>query len=186
VGLIIVIGFVFCCIPGIYFAVSYAFVGQVVVLEKLGVSAGLQRSYSLTGGYRWRVFGLLLLVGIGSAIIEYALAFGLQAVIPSQEVIPAGDGLRVKFNAANHIIDTSISQLVDILFKTYLAICTTLLYLDLRIRKEGFDLELATQLGEEPTSPRERDEDGDWDDRDRDRNGDRDRDDDRPRGGRDW
>jgi hypothetical protein len=35
--------------------------------------------------------------------------------------------------------------LVNILFTTYLAVCTTLLYLDLRIRKEGLDLEMAAE-----------------------------------------
>lgn len=185
-GLIIGIGFLCCCIPGIYFAVSYAFVGQVVVLEKLGVSAGLQRSYSLITNYRWRVFGVLFLIGIATGIIEFGLAFGLQQILPSQEIVPAEGGFRVTLNPVNHIIDTSTDFLVGILFRTYLAVCTTLLYLDLRIRKEGFDLELAAQLDEEPTVPR--DDDYNRDD-DRDRDDDHDRDDDRPRRDRpesDW
>jgi hypothetical protein len=37
--------------------------------------------------------------------------------------------------------------LVSVLFASYLAVCVTLLYLDLRIRKEGFDLEIEAQKG---------------------------------------
>ena len=34
---------------------------------------------------------------------------------------------------------------ISILFATYSAICTTLIYFDLRARKEGYDLELAAR-----------------------------------------
>jgi hypothetical protein len=49
----------------------------------------------------------------------------------------------VKVNPVNHIVLTLGGQVVNILFATYVAVCTTLLYLDLRIRKEGYDLEMA-------------------------------------------
>src|SRR5262249_46339786 len=110
---------------------------------------------------------------------------GLGTVLPPQEVIPVENGLRVKVNPLNHIIITLISELAAILFATYLAVCTTLLYFDLRIRKEGFDLELAA--GVAPEHERDSEDDGRRDDErdyyeDRDRYEDeRDRDfDDRP------
>jgi hypothetical protein len=45
-------------------------------------------------------------------------------------------------NYANYALITSLETLVQIFFQAYIAICTTLLYFDLRNRKETFDLEL--------------------------------------------
>jgi hypothetical protein len=125
----------------------------VVVLEKLSGGSAMRRSQELVTGFWWRVFGVLILVGIASGLVQLAIGAALNLVLPAQELIPADDGPRVKFNTANHIIVTLIAQLVNILFATYIAVCTTILYLDHRIRKEGFDMELATQLGEEPGGP---------------------------------
>jgi hypothetical protein len=36
-----------------------------------------------------------------------------------------------------------VTSLISILFSAYQAVCLTLLYFDLRIRKEGYDLEVA-------------------------------------------
>jgi hypothetical protein len=196
-GLIVIIGSLSACVPGVYFFVSYAFVGQIIVFEKLDVGDGLQRSYNLVSGYRWRTFGVLLLIFLGYLIVVIGVTVGLQQVLPSEKTIPTENGFRVEFNPLNHIIDTSITVMVHILFSTFFVVCVTLLYLDLRIRKEGFDLELATQLDEpgglqmdesdrlrrEDKSPnrdrrRDRDLDEDWDDRNRDN--------DRPRRRSDW
>lgn len=152
VGLIVVIGTMFCCVPGIYFAILYAFAGQVVVLEKLSGGSALRRSQELVTGFWWRVFGVLFLVGIANAVIQMVMGVALNHLLPPQEIIPTEDGPHVKVNAANQVITTLIEQLVSILFSTFIAVCTTILYLDQRIRKEGFDMELAGQLGEEPGS----------------------------------
>jgi hypothetical protein len=152
VGLLELVG---CCcfiIPGVYFWITYAFVSQVVVLERLGATDAMSRSQSLISGHRWRVFGVLVLVFVASIIIQVVVAQGLQFLLPSQEIIPAEGRIRVSINPVNHIVNTIIGQLVDILFRAFLAVCMTLLYLDLRIRKEGFDLELAAQMGEEPSA----------------------------------
>ena len=45
----------------------------------------------------------------------------------------------------NYIVDTVLAFLLMIVAQSYWAVCWTLLYFDTRIRKEGFDLELAAQ-----------------------------------------
>jgi hypothetical protein len=161
VGLIVFAGLLLCCIPGIYFAISYIFISQVVVLERLGPGEALQRCWKLIEGHRGRVFGVLLLVGIANMIVQVALGAVFQFVLPAEELIPTEDGFETKLNPVNHIVGTLVAQLASILFSTYTAVCTTLLYLDLRIRKEGFDLEMAARE-EEPS-------DGEYGRRDRDR-----------------
>jgi hypothetical protein len=145
VGLVVALGFLACIAPGVYFAVSYIFVGQVVVLEGLSGGAAMSRSSNLISGHRGRVFGVVLLIAIGGGMVQAILAVGLQTVMPSQRLVPTANGMRVEFNSVNHVVQTLITQLLGIVFSTYQAVCTTLLYLDLRIRKEGFDLELAAQ-----------------------------------------
>ncbi|HXD89304.1 MAG TPA: hypothetical protein VN641_22620 [Urbifossiella sp.] len=167
-GLMFIIGWILCCIPGIYLGITYIFFGQAVVLERMNVSESFSRSQSLVTGHRWRVFGVVVLVYIGMIIVTLGVQLGLLAALPTQELVPMEEGIKVEFNPVNHIVDTLVTQLVSILFSTYLAVCVTLLYLDLRIRKEGFDLELAAE-GEGPRP------DGNGDDFDDDEGDDRER-----------
>jgi hypothetical protein len=146
VGIIVVIGFMLCVAPGVYFLVSYIFVSQVVVLEKMSGGAAMSRSMKLIEGHRGRVFGAVLLIWVASLLVVFGLGYAQATVLPAQKIVPAGNSFRVEFNATNHVIGTLVTQVVQILFSTYLAVCTTLLYLDLRIRKEGFDLELEAGL----------------------------------------
>jgi hypothetical protein len=163
VGMLVGLGTLLCCVPGLYFWATYAFVGQIVVLERLGVTESFQRSQTLVTGYRWRVFGVLILIIFATQMVEGSISVGLNLVLPAQEMIPVQNGVRIEVNPVNHIVDTVVVQLVGILFASYTAVCTTLLYLDLRIRKEGFDLELAA--GGKPDD-RHRDDRGDRDEYD--------------------
>jgi hypothetical protein len=143
-GFIIGIGLGCILVPGLIFWTWYALVPQVVVVEGLGVTASLNRSKQLGEGFRWRIFGIICLVLTLMVIILVALALLLGQVFPQNEVVPvAGGGIRFVLNYRNYAIDTVITELVIILMGTFQAVCLTLLYFDLRIRKEGFDLEMA-------------------------------------------
>jgi len=176
VGLMVGVGFMLCCLPGIYLAVIFAFVSQVVVLERAGVGDALTRSPALVSGYWWRVFGVLFLIGLINVVTQLVIGGGLGFVIPPQELIPAENGVVVTFNPVNHVVVTLVIYLVGIVLTTYQTVCVILLYLDLRIRKEGFDLELAALRGDdneyEPPSRRRRDDDDDDYDDDRRRDDD--------------
>jgi hypothetical protein len=153
-GLMIGFGLILCIVPGIIFWSWYALVAQVVVVEGLGAEKSMKRSKELTAGFRGRVLGLLLLFIVITLIPAGAVQL-LEFVIPSTEHVPidrpdAGFGLRGLdyteiFNYRNYAINTVVGQLVNILVQTFEAVCLTLLYFDLRIRKEGFDLELAAR-----------------------------------------
>lgn len=171
-GLLLFVGMLACCIPGCFVIAVYSLVTQVVVLERAGVGEAFSRSADLTRGYRWRVFGVIILLTVANSMVQGVVGQVLGVVLPPQQIIPQNNGFKVETNHVNYVVNVIVTQLVAILFATYVAVCTTLLYLDLRIRKEGFDLELAAQLGEEPGTdrPRRRRRDDDYDD-----------DDDRPR-----
>lgn len=175
-GLMYVVGMMLCCVPGFYVLATYMFVAQVVVLERRGVGDSLSRSAELADGYRWRVLGVFVLVYVIGVTVQGVGQQVLGMIMPGQEVIPGPGGrMQFKVNVTNLLIITAVSNLVGIVFSAYLAVCITLLYLDLRIRKEGFDLELAALRGPDgefdpPRRRRRRDEyDDDLDDRDDDR-----------------
>jgi hypothetical protein len=123
---------VFCA--AVYLGVRWSLTVAAMMAEDIGPIRGLGRSWNLVTGSWWRTLGILLIVGILQTIISYALVilFGLIATIFS-----TGD-----FRAALvQIGGTLLSALVS----PITTIAVTLLYFDLRVRKEGFDLDQLAQ-----------------------------------------
>jgi len=188
--LVVYVGLLLCIVPGIIFACMYALAGQAVVLERVGPLAGMTRSAQLTQDWRGRIFGIGALIVLMYLVLGVGLELGLNAVLPQVEVVRDNDGFpRVQLNETNRIIHVIVETLLSILISTYAAVCLTLVYFDLRTRKEGFDLELAAKglpQAERPRRARFDDEEDYDDDRPRRRRDEEeDYDDDRPRRRRD-
>lgn len=64
VGFLVGIGMVLLIVPGLFLAVSFAFVLFYVAVEDDGAIAAMKHSWGLASGNRLRVFLLLLLVGV--------------------------------------------------------------------------------------------------------------------------
>ncbi len=119
-------------------------VPSLIVLEKLGVRASVLRSWSLTRGYFWRTLGVLLLVGLIVQVISQivttpvSLLFGVGTAL----VDPSG-----AFLEQTTILSVVVSLIIAIPVAAVAAVvqsaAVALVYLDLRMRKEGLDLELA-------------------------------------------
>ena len=62
-GLAIGFGFLACFIPGVILAVMFFVAIPAAVEERPGVVKSLERSAKLTEGFRWHVFGVLLVLG---------------------------------------------------------------------------------------------------------------------------
>ncbi len=150
-GLSIGVGFLLCLIPGFLFLSWYALAQQVVVVEGISGNTAMNRSKELTAGFRWRVLGLILLFALIN-VIGGALIGSLELVLPSQERVPIGPNqgpfapavVRI-VSYPNYALQIILAGLYNILVQSYQAVCMTLLYFDLRIRKEGYDLELAAE-----------------------------------------
>jgi hypothetical protein len=143
-GLLFAVGFFLCCIPAIVVTVWCAFVAQVVVVENLSAEGALPRSMRLTAGYRWRILGLFVLMFIATMIVESGLVF-LSVFFPGAETVMTESGFTYIVHPGMHLLHVTAQNLVNILMESYSAVCLTLFYFDLRIRKEGYDLELAAQ-----------------------------------------
>ena len=103
-------------------------------IEDLPPTQGLERSWYLTRNYWWRTFGLLVVMAILSAVIAAAPALLIGSLVesllrPDQDVMAS--------------INVAITMLTDTIFQPVALITSILYYYDLRVRKEGFDLEAA-------------------------------------------
>ena len=109
---------------------------QAIVLEGQGPLAGLGRSWQLTKGAFWRALAITVLMSILAYIIAgipaSAVSFALQ-------LLSAGDLTAIMRNQA---IVSGITVLGQIIVIPLQLVIYTLLYYDLRMRKEGYDLEL--------------------------------------------
>ncbi|HEU5002648.1 MAG TPA: hypothetical protein VFW71_07715 [Actinomycetota bacterium] len=135
VGLASLGGFFLLIVPGIIFAVRLVIAPVPVILEGAGPGRALRRSWNLSRGNFWRMVGLGLLVGILEEIVA-----GIVSIIPGIVAHFAGP--------VGWVISGAGAAAGVILVTPFHTIALVLLYFDLRIRKEGFDLTiLAQQLG---------------------------------------
>jgi hypothetical protein len=121
-------------IPFVLFVyVRTSLTAPAIVLENLSGWRGLVRSWNLVRGFGWRIFGIRLLVGLITGIIS-GLLVSLLAL--------AGAGLDVN---GQLIVQQAASAVVGVFVGPVTYIAVTLLYYDVRIRKEGFDIEMLAQ-----------------------------------------
>jgi len=122
-------------IPGIIVFCGYSVAGQVAALEPLNSSTdALRRSWALTKGFK------------GKALVLWIVSVALAVAV----VIGAG-ALGAAAGAMAGALDATVTVLVAVVTLLMYPVITcvfTLFYYDLRVRKEGFDLEvLSRQLG---------------------------------------
>jgi polar amino acid transport system ATP-binding protein len=113
-GLTVGLGALLLIIPGAYLLIRLLFVPQAVVLEGAGVSEALWRSWDLVKGSWWRTFGV-----VATLVVPFAaLAALVQVALPWRIAL--------------------IIQFLVFPLLVWLLIITawTLLYYDLRVRKE--------------------------------------------------
>ncbi len=114
---------------------------EAVVRAATHAGQGLRRSWELTEGHFWRVLGtmalLLLMVNVAAGIIVWPV----QLVFAVMGLGQTGPSVGVLHG---------VSALAQLLCQPLQIIGTVLLYYDLRIRKEGFDLSMMAEAIREP------------------------------------
>ena len=123
----------------IYFLITWAFIVQTVALEGCGVRKSLSRSSFLVKRNWWRVLGILFVLWLLGAILSF-IASGIVSLIVASIVEAAGGSELVVDQVASFV-----GGLVAIIFTPIVPVGTTLLYFDLRIRKEGYNLQVMAQ-----------------------------------------
>ncbi|MBY8882709.1 glycerophosphoryl diester phosphodiesterase membrane domain-containing protein [Actinacidiphila acidipaludis] len=128
----------------VWLYIQLCLTAPALALEKQGVLASMKRSWKLVTGSWWRVLGVQLLavflVGIATSLIALPFVLVGSAL--------AGDGGGGLFDAGNapswtYLIIAGVGGTIGSAISLPLtAGCTTLLYLDQRIRRESLDIEL--------------------------------------------
>lgn len=107
--------------------VWYGFIPQTVILEGEGGISAMKRSKYLVKGDFLKVFILLILVLIAIALVMEIISFGIMKALfflkPYSATLAEGS-----------------SNVISVILEPFRIAVIILLYYDLRIRKEGFDL----------------------------------------------
>jgi len=142
-GIIVGLGILAFLIPGIYLAMALSVAVQVLIVERQGVTESMKRSFFLTRGKKLEIFGywlIILLIGlIANELREMTagMIFQLDATIQTKIILSYG-----------------IYYLVNILITPIGSCIFILIYFNLKIEKEGFDLEhLVDQFGTSSPQP---------------------------------
>jgi hypothetical protein len=131
------LGFILLVIPSFILAVGLAVAIPAVVLEPgRSASAALSRSWELTRGSRWRILGL----GITLFVLLYVPVVAISGLVAVLIPRDTAAGLGASSTAA--IVGLAIGGVVQLFIYPLFYCVLTVTYYDLRVRKEGFDLEL--------------------------------------------
>jgi len=136
VGLVVGLGFLLLVVPGIIFALWFFLTTPAIVVENRSATDGMSRSKALVAGNLGKVFAVGFLVQVITVIISVPLGY----------VAGRAGGV---FFANSAVLQTFLIRLATTLSQVLVmpisAAAFILLYYDLRIRKEGFDLQMLAQ-----------------------------------------
>lgn len=139
-GLSILVGFftVICMlpvvVPGIIVSLGYSVASTVLVVERKKIWGSMKRSWDLTKGYKGTIFGFVFVIAIISFSINVTLTAFLRLLHLDPQLLPYLTQVVNSFTAPIH------------------ACVTVVIYFNLRIEKEGFNIE---HLAQQFTLPEE-------------------------------
>lgn len=129
----------------VWLGTKTALTPSAIVLERLGLFAAIARSWQLTRNSFWRTFGIQVLiavvVNVATSVITYPIQFIGSIVItlinPTAEVDASVTALVIL-----SVVSAVLSAVVGAIGVVMLSSSLALIYIDMRMRKEGLDLEL--------------------------------------------
>ncbi len=121
-GLITVLGFILLIVPGLIALTMFYVTEPACVVERLGPLDSIGRSIDLTRGYRWPIFGAVFVVGLIDTVVSFILAMMLA-------------------HPETLLLYSVIIYAWSTLSRSYQSVLVAIIYHDLRVVKEGIDLE---------------------------------------------
>ena len=114
-------GLVLFIVPGLYVAVRWFYVPQAVVIDGQRAGEALRASWALSRGFWWRTFGVIVLANIVAFIPASLLVIPLDSLAES---------------ADHQWISLAGMILTETLTAPFVAIVATLLFFDVRARRQ--------------------------------------------------
>lgn len=142
VGLVVFLGLVLIVVPGVVAVCGLALTIPALVVESLQPSAAMGRSWALTRGHRLRMLALFFVIFI-LLVVPYLAVMGVFGVVAA--VVSAGGAKTA--GGAILLVGVVLAAIAQLLLSPLYQAALVITYYDLRVRKEGFDLEvLASSL----------------------------------------
>ncbi len=118
-----------------WFATRTRLVTPALMLEGRGFWVTVKRAWRLTYGSFWRLFGIWLLVSVIMYVVEQIVSapFAIVAVLVGHGELTSASSLAI--NSVGQVLALTAGT-------TYTAAVVALLYIDVRMRREGLDIEL--------------------------------------------
>lgn len=130
--LFILVGALFMVLPLIV-QVRMGFTAQAVMLEQQGATASIDRSWKLTQQRMWRLVGFVIVVWLLELCLTRfpvgAVVYGMLLLDIDAQLVPA--------------LQIALSTIAQIVILPFTIIAYTLMFFDLLVRNEGFDLQHA-------------------------------------------
>lgn len=129
----------------VWLGTKTALTPSAIVLERLGLFAAIARSWQLTRNSFWRTFGVQVLiaviVNVASSIITYPIQFIGSIVITLINPTGESDASLIALVILS-VVSAVLASVVGAIGVVMLSSSLALIYIDMRMRKEGLDLEL--------------------------------------------
>jgi hypothetical protein len=139
-GLGLFAGLLLLVVPGIFVTVAWSVATPVLLAENLRGSSAIRRSRALVRGRWWPCAGVVYLMYLLELIVYFGILFVIARIVDSS----GNDSLL--------FVEEGVTSLIaSTLVLPFHVAVTTVLYIDLRVRKEGFDVQLLTH-SLEPTA----------------------------------
>ena len=148
VGLLILM--VISALVSSYLSIKFSVASPAMVLENLGVFAAIGRSWSLTRGNFWRLFGINILTAIITSMVA-GIFGGIAGALSAIFVVVGSSSPEDMLASLNttYILAMVMSTIAQLLILPFTSSVNALLYIDLRMRKEGLDVELRNTVAEQ-------------------------------------
>lgn len=132
----IFLGFLFLILPGIWLLIAWSVALPVLLVEGKGGAGAIGRSFKLVEGRWWATCGRFVVAYILVLVVTSVAGVAFDAL---------ASGLVSDTSTGALILERFGNFLVDLITTPFIAAVTTLVYFDLRVRKEGFDLALLAE-----------------------------------------
>lgn len=121
-GLGLMVGFVLLIVPGIMLAMAWYVALPACIVERKGPAGSLSRSAELTKGNRWRIFGIAAILYVVNMVVQSTIQFALLAL-------------------AGQAVSSIGVFLWSVLVGAFGSIVIAVVYHDLRVAREGIDVD---------------------------------------------
>ncbi|MEA2391915.1 MAG: hypothetical protein QOK31_2024 [Solirubrobacteraceae bacterium] len=143
VGFLLIIAAIALLVPAIYLGVIWSLAFPVLVVEGLRGTKAMGRSFDLVRGHWWGTFGTLVVAFILLYVVQFIVGLILGAITNSTDSF-----------ALIRAVGFVTGVITSVIATPFIAACVSVIYYDLRVRKEGFDIEMLTQqLGTASAAP---------------------------------